>query len=208
MKVVDKNLVREEFNFKTVVLPPLVVLPIDVAEKILAFAKRGGKVFALGELPLGSTDNGMNDPEMKKLMKNLEKQKSFIFSKDKLPENVSGLQSRLQFISGGFDMLQQHRKIDGCNFFWLANNNNQEQECEIEIKGVSGHAEIWNCENGKVIPVLSQKSGTGTSAQRLKLTFRPYEAYWLVFNPKGKSIKKLNNRKSKSKIIQKITGDW
>jgi len=206
MKVAGKNLARGEFKFKTIVLPPMVVLPIDVAEKILEFAKRGGKVFALGNLPLGSTDNGMNDPKMKKLMKNLKKQKSFSFSKDKLPENMPEFQSRLQFNSGGFDMLQQHRKIDGCDFFWLANNNNIEQECEIVINGVSGRAEIWNCEDGKITPVISKRSGT--SAQWLKLTFRPYEAYWLVFNPKGKSIKILNNRDLKNKVIQKITGDW
>ncbi len=215
MRVVGNNLVRDEFKFKTIILPPLVVLPIDVAEKILDFAQRGGKVFALGELPLGSTDNGMNDPKMKVLMNNLEKQKSFKFSKKKLPINVPGLQSRIEFISGAFDMLQQHRRIDDRDFFWLANNADLEQECEIEVFEVSGRAEIWNCENGKVISVMSQKSKTNNSrglanveTQRLKLSFCPYEAYWLVFNPKQKSIYKLHKRIPSSRIIQKITGDW
>ncbi len=206
MKVVGNNLVRDEFKFKTIVLPPLIVLPIDVAEKILEFAKKGGKVFALGDLPLGSTDNGMNDPQLKKLMNNLKKQKSFKFSKDKLPINVPGLQSCLHFVSGGFDILQQHRKIDGRDFFWLANNANLEQKCEIEVFGVSGRTEIWNCEDGKITPVSSKRSGI--SAQHLKLSFRPYEAYWLVFNPKRKAINKLDRKISSSKIIQKITGDW
>jgi len=206
MKVTGGKLARGEFKFKTIILPPMIVLPLDVAGKILEFAENGGGVIALGELPAGSTDNGMNDPQMKKLMTELKDQKSFKFSKDKLPINELGFQSRIQFVSGAFDMLQQHRRISGADFFWLVNNTDSEQNCEIEISGVVGNAEIWDCGNGTITPILFRKSGSRSSV--LKVKFRPFEAYWLVFDSKTNPKNILNNKSFKYKSIIKIPEDW
>ena len=43
----------------------------DSARKILAFAKAGGRVYALGELPTASVDRGLGDPEMAAVMREL-----------------------------------------------------------------------------------------------------------------------------------------
>ena len=71
MSLEARKLVHNDFRFKSVVLPPLVVLPLHVGQKILEFARAGGLVYVLGELPAGSTDNGRHDPAMVALMAEL-----------------------------------------------------------------------------------------------------------------------------------------
>ena len=47
-------------------------------------------------------------------------------------------------------MLQTRRHIDGRDFFWLVNNHEKPQNCEVVISGVHGAAECWDCETGEV----------------------------------------------------------
>lgn len=185
MELHGAELVRGNFSFRTVVMPAMDVLPLDVAQKITDFAKAGGHVYALAELPSGSTDNGLPDPAMAKLMEELQKQPSFHRCENGLASLVdsgaAGLTSQIQFVSGSFPMLQHHRRIDGRDFFWLVNNSEEARQCVLKVAGASGEASVWDCETGKVRPVASTKDGSGS---RIQLVFQPLEAYWLVFDPK------------------------
>jgi hypothetical protein len=198
MKVSDGNLVRGNFHFRSVVIPPIVILPTDVAEKILAFAKDRGRVFVLGELPNGSVEFGMNDPYMQKMMKDLIALPSVTVCdkglKHQLEQNPPGLQGHVRFDSAPFDMLQQHRIIDGKHFFWLANNAHSNHACRLTIHGVKGAASIWDCETGEVKQIPSWHSSEGS---RVNLTFEPYQGYWLVFDPSSTPV-------TPPKIMQKV----
>ena len=182
---VDKGqLVRGPLSFRTLVLPQLEILTLDVARKIVDFAKSGGKVFSMGTLPRASAENGMDDPRMEKLMDQLKSAATFTQCdnslKSLLDSNAEGLLSRISFVSGAFPMVQLHRRIDGKDFFWLVNNNEQQQICDLSVKGARGAASIWDCETGKVISVSSVDQENGSSVH---LVFKPLEAYWLVFDP-------------------------
>ena len=135
-------LVREPFEFRTVILPPLFVLSLDAAEKLAAFCASGGTVIALGDLPAGSSDNGLGDPEMKRIMDRLRRSPGFHECGDGiesfLKSSTDGLESAVRFVSGGFDMLQHHREIDGRDFFWLANNTGVAATVEVHSARARG----------------------------------------------------------------------
>jgi hypothetical protein len=233
MDVQDGRLVRGPLAFRTLVLPPLRILSLDVARKMLDFAKSGGRVYALAELPSGSVEHGMGDAEMESLMKELASQPTFTqcapepadavasqpgaagwqyqtdaskFGLRPLIERQSpGLESPIRFVNGAFAVLQTRRSIDGRDFFWLANNDEkQSQACEINVSGVRGAASIWDCETGEIRPVLSVDTDSGS---RLSLKFKPLEAYWLVFDPKQPAISTLP-AEPKLQDVAAIDGPW
>jgi hypothetical protein len=78
---------------------------------------------------------------------------------------------------GEFPLLQHHRRIDGKDFYWLANNTEQAQKCRISLRLRSGAASIWDCETGAIRPITSVSCG------QVELSFKPLEAYWLVVDP-------------------------
>jgi hypothetical protein len=100
-------------------------------------------------------------------------------------------------------MLQQRRRIDGKDFFWLVNNAEQPQECEVLIGGVKGRASIWDCETGEIRPVTSVGQA---GASKLALSFKPLEAYWLVFDPASPA--KIVSPQPSLTTALAVTGPW
>ena len=186
MAVQAAQMVRGEFMFRTLVIPSLDILTLESARKMVAFAQAGGRVYALGDLPQASAENGMGDPQMQTLMTALKAAPGFSSCtnglKPLLDQSALGLESPVQFTTGKFTMLQQRRRIAGKDFFWLVNNAEQKQEFEIVIRGVKGAAAIWDCETGAIKPVSSVDTPTGS---KIALNLKPLEAYWLVFDPQS-----------------------
>ena len=184
MTIQKGALVDRAHTFRTVVLPPMVVLPLAMAEKIVAFARHGGKVYSLGELPSGSTERGWKDERMTELMKELAGLPSFRSCPEGLKpiieERGEGLSSPVQFEAGGFAMLMQRRQIDGCDFYWLANNTGQAQSSILRLRGHGGVTQ-WDCETGAIRPVEAR---TGPAGLTVPMRFGPYEGFWLVVDPK------------------------
>jgi len=203
----EARLVRGPFSFRTLVLPPLDILTLESARKMVEFAKAGGYVYALGELPAASAENGMNDPVMKDLMAELKAAAEFHALtngvKAGLEDDVTlpGLESPV-FMGGRgeFPLLQHHRRIDGKDFYWLANNTEQAQKCRISLRLRSGAASIWDCETGTIRPITSVSCG------RVELSFKPLEAYWLVVDPALPAREVPAPPESKEFLT--ITGPW
>jgi hypothetical protein len=212
MNVENGRLVRGDLTFRTMVLPALDILTLSAAEKIVAFAKAGGYVHALADLPSASAEQGMGDVRIKELMDALRSQPTFLACPDgglkALFEGggkVKGLESPVEFRSGAFPMLQHRRRVDGRDFFWLANNADTWQTAEIEVRGVRGAASIWNCETGRVRPL---PSADGKDGGVVTLVFKPYEAYWLVFDPEKKPVPGPAERKPETEVVATVAGPW
>ncbi|MEW5900759.1 MAG: glycosyl hydrolase [Acidobacteriota bacterium] len=200
---------RGPFAFGTLVLPPLDILTLETARKIVSFAEAGCLVYALGELPNASADHGSGDPRMKDLMQALRSQPTFTACQDGLRpllgKGAPGLESPLRFESGAFPMLQHRRRIDGRDFFWLVNNSSEWQCCEILVRGARGAASIWDCETGRIRSVSSTETPEGS---RLTLVFRPYEAYWLVFDPEEPARAGPPEMRPDTEAVLILDGPW
>jgi hypothetical protein len=209
MSVEGGKLVRGDLAFGTLVLPSIDILEPETARKIVDFAKSGGRVCALGDLPSASAERGMDDVEMKELMAELRSQPTFTACtkgiKSLVDPNESGLVSPVQFSRGAFPMLEHRRRIDGRDFFWLGNNGDQWQTCEIVVRGVRGAASIWDCETGRIRPVASAEADGGS---RIALVFKPYEAYWLVFDPQSTAHEGQPERITETDVLATIAGAW
>jgi hypothetical protein len=184
----DGTLTKGEFAFKTLILPPLRLLPLEAAEKAVRLAQSGGHVYALGSLPDGSAEKGMNDPKMKKLMDDLRAAPGFVQAKAGLAALIGsrspGLAPNVEFETGEFPMITTQRTVGGRSFIWLVNNEPVPQQCTVRIRGASGEATIWDCETGEKRMVASEDVADGS---RLSLNFEPNEAFWLVHDPKKKA---------------------
>jgi hypothetical protein len=154
----------------------------------------------------------MGDPRMKELMGALRSQATFTAcgeaGRKELFEGgaeAPGLESPIRFSAGAFPMLQHRRRIDGREFFWLANNTEEWQACEVSVRDVRGAASIWDCETGGIRPVASADTNEGSS---LALVFKPYEAYWLVFDPKKEAHSGSPGRIPEIEVVVAIDGPW
>ena len=204
----DGKLLRDGFAFGTVVMPPMFVMPLDVAARLVDFAKAGGHVYSLGVLPSASTENGANDPKLTGLMDTLRAQPHFVQCHAGLVPEIAkpngGLHSAIAFESGEFPMVQQHRRIDGRDFFWLVNNTDTAQQAEISVRGAKGAAALWNCETGQTRPIASAATPDGS---KVALTFGPQEAYYLVFDP-TKTATKESPQKPVETTTAALNGPW
>lgn len=197
MTVKGAALAYGPFAFKSLILPPLKLLPLAVARRVVDFALAGGHVYALGALPDASDAKGVGDPELKQLMDNLRQAPSFVAAQDGLASLIGapGLEPCVEFESGAFPLIASRREVNGRCFLWLANNESVRHEFVLRVQAAGG-ASIWNCETGETIPVASEGG-------RVALTLEPFEAYWLVFGselpvvPKAPSIDVLS-----------LAGEW
>ncbi len=209
LKQTAKLLSRGDLAFKTVILPPLVVLDRDFAKRLVGFAKAGGAVYALGTLPTGSPEAGLHDPAVQALMSELKAAGSFHAIGDTLADAISkksdGLESRISFVKDGFKMLQTNRRVDGRDFFWLVNNTEAYQQSLIRVADVKGQASIWNCETGSITAIASEDAKTGSE---LNICFEPNQAYWLVFDPQQKPLKTPVFTHPARTMIAEATGPW
>lgn len=178
------RLVRGPFAFRAIVMPSLFILPLDVAERIVEFAEVGGTVYLLGELPSASTEHGVDDPRMHELMERLVAMPSVHRAPDGVAPLAAGhapdLVPQVEFLAGSFPLLDLHRRIDGREFFWLANNSGERQDCLLSFREAHGAVSRWDCESGSITPLASEEIG---DASQVRVTFDPYEAFWLVFDP-------------------------
>ncbi|MGB8959669.1 MAG: glycosyl hydrolase [Candidatus Aminicenantales bacterium] len=212
MEVRKGSLVRGEFAFRTLILPALDILPLQAARKMVDFAKAGGQIYALAELPTASAEQGRGDPRMKELMNALRSQPTFTACREaglktllEAGREAAGLESQIVLKTGAFPMLRHHRSIDGREFIWLANNTDAWQTSEIAVRGARGAASIWDCETGVIRPVASAPASDGSV---LTLVFKPYEAYWLVFDPKKAALAGPPERRSEVEVVAAVDGPW
>jgi hypothetical protein len=102
-------------------------------------------------------------------------------------------------------MLQHRRRIDGRDFFWLVNNTDQWREAELEFPELHGAASIWDCETGNVRPAASVDADGGSL---VTLVFKPYEAFWLSFDPREKPHRGRPDRLPKTEVVALVDGLW
>ncbi len=207
MSVVGDELAHGDLRFRTVLIPPCTVMALDAVEKLVDFARAGGRVYALGTLPAGSWENGMGDPALAARLTELRalpgfRQLSQGFGAA-LDAGLPGLEPHVRFATGAFPMLDRHIRVDGRDLVWLANNTGVPQRCTVTVSGVRGEASLWDCETGAQSAVRSFDVREGSS---LALRFAPWEAYWLVFDPSRPAARPPRATEARTEIA--LDGPW
>lgn len=209
MQVGGGKLTKDGWGFRTVILPPIKILPRSVARKLLLFCQQGGRIFSQGELPVGSPEFGANDPEIRRIMEQLQKLPDFkrieTPLKNLLQTEPEGLRSGVRFLTGAFDMLEIHRVIDGRHFVWMVNNSDEWHTSRIFVAQAGGTAQKWNCEDGTLRRLESSPTEGGVD---VSVTFAPYEAFWVVFDDSGKPMPLLDALSSRLMSAVPIDGPW
>ena len=188
-------------DFKAIVLPTTYIIPQSSFKKIVEFAKQGGLVVLLGELPQGSPEKGLNDKTIIAQAKTLKQFPNVInlaSDKDKMEAMITVLNEKMApqiRLKNSGRLYTAQRKAGNTNLYWFANNTDTLKHFTAWLRDGKGVAEIWDCETGqkKIIP-----STTENGYQKVSLTLNPFEAYWLAFNPD-----KTNSREVKPDITTK-----
>jgi hypothetical protein len=95
-----------------------------------------------------------------------------------------GMERSLDFEEGAFPVLQHRRKVDGRDFYWLANNSDQARDCVVRFRRGSGAVTRWDCETGAVRRLAGL---AGPDGLRCRLSFAPFEAYWIALDPSDRT---------------------
>jgi hypothetical protein len=122
-----------------------------------------------------------------------------------IEKGAPGLDRQLRIVSGDFDMLQHHRRIDRRDFFWLANNTGHTQACTVRLRGLSGRVSVWDCETGRITPIASADLPGGIDT---RLAFDPYEAYFVVIDPAQKPVETPVMARGVGDEIARLEGPW
>jgi hypothetical protein len=213
-EIVTKNPTRPVLNigkhsFSCIVLPPLHILSHKTMDKLLDFAKAGGAIIYLGELPKGSPENGANDLTMRNKVNALKNSPTAIdltAGPDKLPKVIKEIITpQIENQSKNMSLLISHRKIGYNDFYWLANNSDHNQNCRLSFRDGAGHAEIWDCENGEITPIIYKRVN---GRNIINIDFHAYEGFWLVFNSNNKQAQTIINNGPFTKKEQTLTDSW
>lgn len=204
------RLVINDHRFSALVLPPTTIISHFTSNKILEFAKAGGVVVILGELPKGSPENGEKDPRIIQQMDTLRQLPTVVdlaSENDRMKKFVSVLNERIApqiRLENSGRLYTAHRKIADKDFYWFANNADTIRNFSAWLRDGSGTAEVWNCETGEITAVVSTKE---QGYNKVMLSLQPYEAYWLVFNTEGKTPVKVRADKRPVKEVI-LNGEW
>ena len=177
--------------FRAVVIPPSYVISNSVWEKICDFARQGGIVVVLGDLPVGSPEKGLHDEGIKTLSNELRNQPSLIdvaSNADPVQAMIYVLQEKLDLqirLKNAGRLYTAQRKLENADLYWFANNTDSTQHFTAWLRDASGNAEIWDCETGTQYPLVSVEDG---GYRKVSLSLNPYEAYWVVFDTENAAV--------------------
>lgn len=206
--VEDGALHHRGFEFRTVVLPPLVVLSRAVALQLVELARSGGNVLALGPLPRGSVEQGFGDPVLAELMERLVAAPGFVAVPDLaalLEAGHPALEPGARVLAGDGPELVQRRRSGEHELVWLANQTSGTRRFELSVPGAKGRALLLDCERGRVIEIGSSASDSGA---RVKLELAPYEALWFAFDPTREPLAGRAHLPDPEREQLRLTGPW
>jgi len=177
MTLRDGCLVYGDYAFRTVVVPRLTVLDLEVLKKLTAFARAGGQIVWITPLPTDTLQNGRNDPEAAACLAELTALPNVRLIS--APEQLS-LPSSVRCDEPTDNLLSHWRIIDGRHFVLLCSNSEHPASITVHLEGVRGQTLLLHPADGTMEPVNARPDGDGLT---LSLTFAPYEACYVVIDP-------------------------
>ncbi|MBI5281895.1 MAG: hypothetical protein HY858_09455 [Candidatus Solibacter usitatus] len=181
-------------SFRAIVVPPVSTMRRAALAKIHEFWKQGGVVIATGRLPSISMDEGRDDAEIARIVKEMFGEgtggRAYFVGKD-LGRVVALLDDHVakdfRLLEGSAENLYYaRREKEGAAAYFVVNNTPQARKLVVETP-VRGSPEKWNAEDGSRAPLFHSFTRAGT---RVRLELGPWEAFHVVFGPE--TAKKLS----------------
>ena len=200
-------LVHGTFAFRTVVLPPLVVLPRATAAKLVDLAYGGGHVFAMGSLPRGSTEQGFGDPALAGMMERLANAPGFRSMPDlgAAIGALPGLEPCARVVDGAAPKWIQRKRIDGRDVLWIASDVLEPCRFTLFVPRGTGRAAVWDCERGTITEVGSRQDASGAW---IDLELAPLEAIALSLDPARAPLDGPGRRLARTVVAHELEGPW
>ncbi len=180
-------------DFQAMVISSTYIMSQSAFKKIFDFAKQGGLVVVLGQLPHGSPEKGLNDKIIENQSNALRQFPNVIdvaSENDRMGAMIHVLKTKIRpqiRLENAGRLFTAQRKIDNTNLYWFANNTDTLKYFTAWLRDGKGGAEIWDCETGEKRYIASE---TEDGYRKVSLALNPYEAYWVAFNPNNKNIVK------------------
>jgi hypothetical protein len=195
-----KKLAISTSRFTALVLPPISTIRLHTAERVREFYGAGGRVIAIGRLPLISVENGRKDPQLKSQWEGMFDTVPTL-QPFTLRSNANGGQA--YFVSGSVDdavallasaigdfgivsgprehLCFLHKEKDGADFYWIVNDSAAARTNILSLRA-TGRPERWDAVTGQRSPVFYQ---TQTPRTLVRLSLGPWDAAYVVFDPGG-----------------------
>ncbi len=168
-------------SYQALVFPNMDAVRWQSIEKAAAFARAGGKVYAVGAVPSASDRAGRNDPKLAAMNDLAFKADCRLAQAGQVVDAIR--HAFVQDVRGLSQTVRAlHRKV-GPRDVYLVMDASPGTVAEFRTRGA---AELWDPWTGKVRPLRVVKH-TATTTQ-VELPLEPYEAQVVVFTPGRKHV--------------------
>jgi hypothetical protein len=163
-KVSKDGLAHGQFLFKTIILPCVDTLPAEAWARLLAFATAGGKIIAVGEMPLNS-DVDFPDATVRDAF---ARHPNVTFMSDLSAPRLESLllenmTKPVRLKDETLPVRMTHRIVDGRNVFFVINDSKLPISVEATFE-CTGAMEAWDPETGDI----------GSHANPSAIALKPY----------------------------------
>jgi hypothetical protein len=177
-----------ENRYPIVVLPALETIPVSTLRKLEEFAKAGGKLVAVGQLPtmppgfLADAGAGEVGEIVRRLFQSASAPGRFVDDPSRLGEMLhTALAPDVAFAPAAPEVGFVHRSTEYADFYFLANAANTAMSATASFRiAEATRAEWWDAMSGNSAPaeIVSREAGLA----RVALTLEPYASRMLVFS--------------------------
>ena len=180
--IADKTLRTANTAYKAIILPSIERIPVDVINRISAFAAEGGIVIVTDKTPfLAPGYQAKDDTTVKDLAAKLIASGGLLATKAEVGKALaSRLTPELRFSSGKQELGYLKRHLGFADVYFIANTSNQYLSTEASFGKTGLSPEVWNPISGTVEQADYSRSASGELAVRLKLA--PYESVVIVLS--------------------------
>ena len=173
-------------KYKVIIVPSMKAIRFSTLQKLKEFQEAGGLIINIGEKPVATEKNGLNDAEVEKLVASIFSGKNTIQCKnakevlEKLPGSYSPNFKVLSDLEERPYVM--HRSIGKRNIYALYNFP-KNTKCFFNSKG---SAQLWNPWNGEILSLdhLAKETNEGTE---ITLPLSETEIQLIVFDPDEKN---------------------
>ncbi len=195
-------------SYRVVVLPGVQTVSLAAYRRMAGLSRQGLKIVAVGVVPRHSAERGEDDPEVIRISRELFHAGALRHAGELVPFLRDAIEPDIRVLAGPANALRYlHRRIGHREAYFLVNSERRPVEWTVRF-AAAGSVERWDPETGATaaIPALD----TASSHSTLRLRFRPWQAYYVVFDRSAPAARAPPSRQPGLASLPplELTGPW